>query len=225
MRYGFLGLLLLCGVGAAAGASPINTNAVVNAWLKAQAGLKTWQADFTQTRTLKTLAQPLVSSGHVWFAVPNQFRWELGRPAKTIAVRDEKEMLVIYPRLKRVERYPLAGPQAGMVGEALALLDAGFARDRASFDAHFQVKEVTATNGVWQLDLQPASTSTRRFMPLLRVSLATNDFALVANEIFLPDGSRMRNDFTNAIVNAPLDPQVLKPVLELDYKFTEPLKP
>ena len=31
--------------------------------------------------------QVLTESGHVWFAAPNRFRWELGHPAKTIAVR------------------------------------------------------------------------------------------------------------------------------------------
>ena len=198
---------------------------VVNGWLKAQAGLKTWSAEFTQTRTLKTLNQPLSASGRVWFAMPNHFRWELGIPARTIAVRDDREMLVIYPRLKRVERYPLTGPEAGMVGEALALLDAGFPRDRASFDARFQVKQLTTNNGFWQLDLQPANSTTRRLMPLIRVSLATNDFALVANEIILPDGSSMKNDFTNATLNASFEPHIFKPVLEADFKITEPLKP
>lgn len=200
-------------------------SAVLDHWLAAQTNLQTWSADFTQTRTLKTLSQPLVSSGRVWFALPNQFRWELGDPARTIAVRDAKEMLVIYPRLKRAERYLLTGADAGLLGEALALLDAGFPRDRTSFDARFQVRALTATNATWQLDLQPANSTTHRLMPLIRVSLATNDFSLVANEIFLPDGSRMRNNFTNATLNAVFDRQLFKPVLGGDFKITEPMKP
>ena len=49
----------------------------------------------------------LTESGKVWFAEPNRFRWELGHPPKTIAVRATDEMLLLYPLLKRAERYPL----------------------------------------------------------------------------------------------------------------------
>src|SRR5436190_8655940 len=102
-------LLLLLGVGgttfAARGAE---TNSPLTAWLAAQPNIRTWSADFIQTRALKSLTQPLTATGQVWFAEPNRFRWELGHPPQTIAVRAPSELLVIYPRLKRVERYPLS---------------------------------------------------------------------------------------------------------------------
>src|SRR5258705_286086 len=60
-----------------------DTNAVLNGWLSSQTNLQTWTADFVQTRTFRTLTQPLVATGHVWFATPNRFRWELGSPART----------------------------------------------------------------------------------------------------------------------------------------------
>ena len=205
-------------------AGALDTNGVINGWLKAQADLETWEADFTQTRTLRTLKQPLVSAGHVWFAMPNQFRWELGNPAQTIAVRDDQQMLVIYPRLKRAERYPLAGTDAGMLGEALALLDAGFPRDRQTFEERFRIKTLAQTNSVYLLGLEPARASARRMIPLIQLTLATNDLALLANEIVLPDGSRMRNDFTNARLNVTFEANRFTPELGAEYKVTEPLK-
>jgi outer membrane lipoprotein-sorting protein len=224
MRYlKFIGLILL--LSSAWSAQALDTNAVINGWLQAQSELKTWQAEFTQTRTLRTLRQPLVSTGQVWFARPNHFRWELGQPAKTIAVRDDKQMLVIYPRLKRAERYTLTGADAGMLGEALALLDAGFPRDRTSFDARFQVKSLTQTNAIWSVALEPANPSTRRMIPMIQLTLATNDFSLLANEITLPDGSRMKNEFTNAVLNASFDADRFTPKLGADYQITEPMKP
>src|SRR5262245_23984784 len=54
-------------------------SAALRSWLAAQTNIQTWSADFVQTRTLKALAQPLTASGHVWFAAPNRFRWELGQ--------------------------------------------------------------------------------------------------------------------------------------------------
>src|SRR5438128_2520153 len=85
-----IGLLFLVSAWAhslsAAPASPLTQ------WLNAQTNIQTWEAEVTQTRTLKTLAQPLVSYGHVWFAAPNRFRWEIGNPAQTIAVRLPEQM-------------------------------------------------------------------------------------------------------------------------------------
>ena len=56
-------------------------------WLAVQTNLQSWSADFIQTRSLKVLAQPLVATGKVWVTTPGLFRWELGQPAQTIALR------------------------------------------------------------------------------------------------------------------------------------------
>src|SRR5689334_19884203 len=120
----------------------------VASWLAAQTNIQTWSADFVQTRTLKSLTQPLTASGHVWFAAPNRFRWELGNPAQTIAVRAPTEMLVIYPRLKRVERFPLTGEQTGPWRDALELLETGFPRSEAEMTSRLKILSQTVTNDV-----------------------------------------------------------------------------
>ncbi len=205
------------------GAQAADTNAVLNAWLAAQTNLHTWTADFTQTRMLKTLTQPLVAAGKVWFAVPSRFRWEMLSPSRTIALREADQLLVIYPQLKRAERYPMSANTPAEWREALSLLEAGFPRDRAEFQSRFRVLGLVETNGAWQLTLQPASAAARRMMTEIRVSLATNDFALLGNELVFVDGSRMRNDFTNAVLNAPVDQSLFEWKPPPDFKVTEPL--
>jgi outer membrane lipoprotein-sorting protein len=206
-----------------AGASAADTNAVLNEWLAAQTKLHTWTADFTQTRTLKALTQPLIATGHLWFAAPNRFRWELRWPAPTIALRQTDQMLVIYPRLKRAERYPLSGNAAGEWREALALLDAGFPHSRADFQSRFRVQSLTGTNGAWQLTLVPSRAFARRMMKEIRVELAAGDFSLVSTELMFADDSRLRNTFTNAVLNAQFDESVFNWKPEPDFKITEPL--
>jgi outer membrane lipoprotein-sorting protein len=198
------------------------THSPVAAWLAAQKDLSAWSADFVQTRTLKSLTQPLTAKGHVWFAAPNRFRWELYQPA-TIAVRARDEMLVITPGLKRVERYPL--DQAGPWRDALALLEAGFPRSQADLDSRFRVVSQTITNEVCELTLQPKSAAARKMMPRIKIAFHTANLALRATELEWADGSTMRNDFTNAVVNPTLDPSLFNPTIESDYKVVEPLKP
>jgi len=201
-----------------------DTNAVLNAWLAAQTNLHTWRADFTQTRVLKTLKQPLRTPGRVWFAKPTSFRWELGTPAQTIAVRARDEMLLIYPRLKRAERYPVGAQASDEWREALALLEAGFPRDRADLDARFRILSLAETDGSWQLTLQPKSAFARKMMSEIRVGLATNTFELASTELVFVDGSRMRNDFTNPVLNPAFDEKIFDWKPDPDFKITEPLK-
>jgi outer membrane lipoprotein-sorting protein len=211
----------LCGLAPAA-LNAADTNAVLDAWFAAQAQVHSLSADFVQTRMLKTLVQPLLADGHLWFSPPNQFRWELGRPAQTIALRHADEMFVIYPRLKRAERYPLGADAPRAWRDAMALLDAGFPRTRLEFDAQFQIQSLTQTNGAWLVALQPRSAAARQIMPELRVSLATNDFSLAATELVFVDGSRMRNDFSHVVANATLDQNLFQWKPPADFKVTEP---
>lgn len=200
------------------------TNSVLDAWFAAQKNLRTWSADLVQTRALKTLTQPLVARGHIAFAMPDDFRWELGQPAQTIALRHGDGMFVIYPRLKRAEHYPLGAGTPTEWRDTMSLLQAGLPRDRKDFDAQFQILSLAETNGEWQMSLQPKSSFVRRMMPELRISLATNDFSLASTELDFVDGSRMRNDFTNAVLNPPLDGKLFEWTPPSDFKVTNPMQ-
>ena len=215
-------LLALALAGALATARAADTNAVLDAWFAAQKNLHAWSADFIQTRALKTLTQPLVAQGHLDFAVPNDFRWELGRPARTIAVRHDDEMFVIYPWLQRAEHFPLGAGTPTEWRDTMSLLQAGFPRDRSEFTAQFQILALTETNRTWQLSLQPKSPFARRMMSALHLGLATNDFSLASTELVFVDGSRLRNDFTNGVWNPPLDEKLFEWTPPAGFKVTNP---
>jgi outer membrane lipoprotein-sorting protein len=104
----------------------------------------------------------------------------------------------------------------------MSLLQAGFPRDRKEFDSQFQILSLTEINSVWQLSLQPKSDFARRMMPELRIGLATNDFSLTSTELIFVDGSRMLNDFTNAVLNPPLDEKIFEWSPPADFKVTNP---
>jgi len=201
-----------------------DTNALLTSWLNSQTNIHAWTADVIQTRTLKSLTQPLIATGHVWFAAPNLFRWELGSPAQTIAVRQPDEMLIIYPRLKRAEKYPLTGNAAGPWRDTLALLEAGFPRNQSELESHFRILAQMDINSAHEVTLQPKSPSARKLMPQIKVAFATNGFSLCATELQFADGSTMRNDFTNGVMNPRLDESLFAPKLEADFKVIEPMK-
>ena len=128
-RAGFI-LAIVASVFAVQEIFAADTNAVLNGWFAAQKNMRTWSADLVQTRTLKTLTQPLTASGHIAATVAGKFRWEILRPGQTIAVGDAEKMYVVYPRLKRAELYPMGASAPKEWREAMALLQAGMPHDR-----------------------------------------------------------------------------------------------
>lgn len=212
-------LALLCPFSQAAELSP-----ALLSWLQAQTNLQTWSAEVIQTRTLKTLTQPLMATGHVWFAAPSRFRWEIGTPPQTIALRQPDQMIVLYPRLHRAERYPLTGPGAGPWKETLALLEAGFPRSQAELESRFRILADSASNDLHQITLQPRSTTARRMMPQIKIFFSPRDSSLRATELQFADGSTMRNDFHHPALNPRIEEPLFNPNLDSSYQIVEPLK-
>lgn len=213
----WMALVLTAAVCFAAG-----NDALFDKWFAAQTNIQSWSADFVQTRSLKVLAQPLTTPGKVWVK-PGEFRWELGQPPQTIVLRRPDELLIIYPRFQRAEKYPLNGVPPGPIKDALALLDASLPRDRATMEKNFRLLSATETNSVLQITLQPRSDSARQFISEVTVAFRTNDFVIAANEMKFADGSRLRNDFTHVVLNQPLDPKLFETNLPPDYAVVEPL--
>jgi outer membrane lipoprotein-sorting protein len=200
------------------------TNSTLSTWIAAQAKIHTWSADVVQTRTLKSLTQPLTANGHVWFEAPNRFRWELGSPPQTIAVRGPEEMLIIYPRLKRAERYPTAGEQAGQWRDVMKLTEAGFPRSESELQSQYNILSQKVTGDICELTLQPKSATARKMMPQIKIAFSTKDSSLTSTELEFADGSTMRNDFKNPELNPKVDESLFTPKLESDYKVLEPFK-
>lgn len=201
-----------------------DASALLDQWFAAQTNVHTWTADAVQTRSIKTFSQPLVSTGKVWVVVPDHFRWELGQPPQTIAVRQPDQLWLLYPKLKRAEKYPLTGNAPGPWRDALALLEASFPRSRAELESHFTVLSVAQTNDVVQLSLQPKSAFARKFMSQLQISFRTNDFSPSSTELKFSDGSSMRNDFSHSVLNTALPRELFEVQLDADTKLVEPLK-
>src|SRR5580704_864296 len=197
-------------------------DAQFNQWFAAQTNMQNWSAGFTQTRSLVALSQPLTSGGKVWVK-PGSFRWELGRPPQTIVVRNPDELLIMYPRFKRAEVYPLDKIPPGPIRDAMSLLDVSLPRDRASMEEHFQLLSASITNSDLQMTLQPKSVSARQFVGAIVIGFHTNDFLIADSEMKFSDGSTLRNDFTNVVFNQPMDPTLFQTNLPPDYSVVMPL--
>ena len=196
----------------------------IGPYLEAQAALKSWTADFVQTRTLKSLKQPLKTPGHLYFVAPNIFRWELGDPTQTIAIRQPNSVVLIYPPLKRAERYSISTHERNQWQEMLSLLDAGFPRSQAELESKFQIISFRVLDGKAHTVLRPKASSARRWMREMELVFNAETKSLAATELRFADGSSLRNDFSNERRDTEIAPELFDPLIPPDYKVTEPGK-
>lgn len=194
--------------------------AVIERWMASATNLVTWQATVIQTRHLQALTQPLVSTGRVWFAAPNSFRWELGVPPQSLALRSGDELVVLSPRLRRAERHSLGASGPGPMNDLMALLDAGFPRDLAGFRRRFDIAGVVTNTSGLVLRMRPQDASARRMLPALALELDPAGNQLTATEMTFADGSRLRNDFSAVITNAPLADALFRTNLDAGWKVS-----
>jgi hypothetical protein len=161
------------------------------------------------------------AAGRLWFEAPGDFRWELGRPAQTIALRDGADLYVIYPALRAPSI--IAGRVCPAEWRDHVPFERGLSAQPQEFESQFRVLSVAQSNGLWHLALEPKSKFARQMMPQLKIGLATNNFRWLPPKWFSWMVPAMRNDFTNAVVESRAGQELVSLAPPADYKVTEPL--
>ena len=196
---------------------------LLDGWLKAAGSLSAFEAKVVQTRHLKALQQPLVSTGKVCFVANGDFRWELGEPPQSVALRTGGGLLLLSPRLRRAEKIDLSQAASGPARDLLGLLDVGFPRDPQTFRERFELVEGKASveAGTSRLDLRPKSAAARKLLPAIRVELDAAGFGLRATEMTFADGSRLRTEFLDVVTNRPPDPERFRSPVDATWNVVE----
>lgn len=222
-------MVIFCLFGLLALTFPVQIDAdasseLLDKWLDRQAQIRSWSADVKQIRKLKSLARPLESSGRVWFKQPNRFRWQLGDPPRTIAIRSDEELMVIYPRLKQAERYPISGVSDPAWKQVLTLLEVGFPSDRDTFFERYELLSASQVEGDYRFELRPSASQARRLLEKVRLEVSARDFTLLATELVFPDGSTMKNLFSEHRFNLDLKEALFGFEIGEEFRIVEPLK-
>ncbi len=199
-------LLFLAALALGLTAAPAQTIRTVDvgplrSWLAQQREIRTLAADFTQTRRLRVLRDPVVRPGRLWFRAPGAFRWELGQPAETIVVRDGGPVEVIRVRAREVSRFDPAKLDAT---RDLPILEFPLAADYEAFRARFELLDLEATPERCTFAMLPRDAAAARALKEIRVRFDRGSGQLLSFVVTARDGSELRNDFSNVRVNEPL---------------------
>jgi outer membrane lipoprotein-sorting protein len=209
MRAPLLLILWFAAAGRVLGAGGSPDLAPLKRWLAHQDEIRTVQADFTQTRSLRVLRDPIATPGRLWFSAPGSFRWELGDPAKTIVLRRGDSAFLIEPAKKHAERLDPAS-FSGKPGAAnpMPMMNFPMAKSFDDFNRQFEVEAISTDGDRCHAELQPRDPQARKFLDTLSIDFDTGSGRLLSFEAKTRDGSSLRNDFTNVRLNQKIDPHV-----------------
>ncbi len=90
-------------------------------------------------------------------------------------------------------------------------------------ESQYNILSEKTASSTCELAMQPKSAAARRMIPQIKVDFDIHNFSLVGTELQFADGSTMRNDFKNEVLNPPIDQKLLEPEIPPDYKVVEPL--
>lgn len=200
----FLGSLLgLAGGGPLRG--EVVDDAPVRGWIAKARSLRSIATEFRQERHLRAVTKPLVTAGRVWYRADGALRWELGDPPKLIALRPTAgaDVKVIEPAAKSVRTF--SADEAGTKAGALGLLDAGFPESYEAFDRRFRLDGIERDEGgSWRVTTQVRDTALAAAVQRMVFIIEAATSHLQGLEVWLRDGSRIVNQFSNLRENAPV---------------------
>ncbi|NOY00941.1 MAG: outer membrane lipoprotein carrier protein LolA [Verrucomicrobia bacterium] len=197
--------------------------APVEKWLERMKGTKSLEATFVQQKYLRTLRAPLTTTGHLWLQYPDNFRWELGDPPSTIAIRNRDTLTVLKPKKKRAQRISLISENAkdgGQVPTSIHSMSKTFPRSMEELTEHFVILNIEREDKVYELTLKPKDKKLTLVMRRLVFFIDVKKYHLHAFEIQFRDKSRVRTTFTKLIFNPVIPAGLLKPDLG-GYKISD----
>jgi chaperone LolA len=158
----------------------------------------TLQATVVQRKRHPLLKAEAVSEGTLLFKRPNQLRWEVDRPERTIIVIDGRTLLVYHPDRKEAERRDLRADFGSRA--AVEFLTAGMSLDVAEMEKRFQV-DLYRESGKLVLRLTPRSQLVAQAIASVDIYQGEEDAVPWQIVVVGQKGDRTETTLTRVIIN------------------------
>src|SRR6184192_2668096 len=166
---------------------------------------RTTRADFQEERVMRLMKKPVVSSGAVWFQLPNRFRREVNGNSPSVTVSDGRELWIYYPNFKSAERYPLG--KGSPLDATVAAINS--ALNLENIETSFNIAATKSDTG-HELALVPRTGAMKRVFQKLDLRI-NSDFRVERTDMLLPNGYRIVTTYSNQ-TRAPI------PASTFDFK-------
>lgn len=191
-------------------------NAAVNLaplekFVQFQRGIRSLQANFVETRSLRTLRGATGGQGVIYMAGASKFRWQsAGDPPKSIAIRNGSTLWLMQPQAKRAEKRTVSGSEFSTFDFAAG----GIARSMDDLKRRYAIESVTQQGGVWMAVLRPLERAAAAKIRRLTLGIDPGKYHLRSLKLEMKDGSTVSASFTSQRFNPSLPSSLFTPNLE-----------
>jgi outer membrane lipoprotein carrier protein len=152
------------------------------------------QADFQEERVIRLMNKPIISSGKVWFQVPNKFRREVKGSSPSITVSDGQQLWIYYPNFKSAEHYSLG--KRSPVDAAIAAINTALNLENVETTFHVTGTKIDPPEAGYELELLPRTPSMKRMFAKFTLRLNA-DLFVERTEMLQPNGDRVVTTYSN----------------------------
>lgn len=163
------------------------------------------KAEFTQEKSMKILAHPLISTGRFYFKAPSSLRWEYRTPVRSILLIDDG----------RTERYVETGDGlARDAGANLQAMQAVLEQITGWLSGRFEDNPLFSSSLApgRKIILIPKAAAFSRMIQKIELTLSDRAGVLESVTIYESSDSMTRMVFKNAVINTPLEDSLFREI-------------
>jgi outer membrane lipoprotein-sorting protein len=190
----------------------------VEKWIDAQSKLNSLHGNFVQERKMRSVKRTFTKEGVFWFEKPGRVRWEI--EGSYLAVKNDKEVLILEPKKKEMKRYPMEALQEEDRFRGIAFMEAGFPRTLDDFLKGFRVIQITKEGDYFNVEAKIRDSKAALALTRIVFQIYEKDHQLKAFQLFFRDKSTIYNRFTRVFPNKEVPPGTFSPDTG-GYRVTE----
>jgi outer membrane lipoprotein carrier protein len=177
------------------------------------------QADFQEEKVIRLMNKPILSSGKVWFEVPNKFRREVKGNSPSVTVSDGQELWIYYPNFKSAEHYLLG--KRSPLDSVIAAINTALNLENVESGFRIAATKIDPPQAGYDLELLPRSSSMKRMFQKLNLRI-NNELLVERTEMLQPNGDRIITTYSHQ-TRAPIPASTFEFVPPPETDVTTPL--
>lgn len=189
-------------------AAPDELPPVLREWIAGQPTLPDFKVDFTMTRKLPALKEPVTATGSMWRLRDGRFRWQVGVPPMSILVFDGETL----HSWEEGSEWKELDSESRKARSWMDLLS-GQAATLGELDRRFTVRVLESQTDSVTVSLDPRAAMTRKYLREIRLQFDPRSHYLRSLMIFQGNDTEIGIQFETPTKLRTLDPKVLKPVM------------
>jgi outer membrane lipoprotein-sorting protein len=209
-------LLFLALLPAALRAGDPTLEEVLASHCRAREATVTLKAKFDQTKVFTLFDEEETSKGVVYYAQPSRICWQYSKPDQSSTVINEQAGWSVFPDIKQVQKFNLAGSQTNKV-----LSIVGFGPCGSPLTDSFDITMSKGKRGAFVLDMKPLDKDITPYFSRVALTLDKSDYLPRRIELYEKSGDVLTFSFANLDRDVDLDNALFEYVVPEGYEVVE----